>query len=181
MATVVARLNGYKLPHGILNMKPFGHLFIEYCLHDSDEEARIFRAGPKGFYLFAMDTTERKSLDSSVQTEDKAPICITQKHINLYVGSSSDEEKLTVWDRFVGLFEQLVDSINNTKTVYGIIINNSNSVASVGWRCMFGDDISSHCDSSIYNFIGHNMMTIDSKIGTKIGSPRSQLQDSQSV
>ena len=177
MATVIARLKGYKLPIGTLNMKPFGHLFIEYCLHDSDEEARIFRAGPKGIYLFARDTTESKSLDSSVQTEAKEPICITLKHINLHVRNSSDEEKLKVWDRFAGQFEQLMESINNTKTVYGIIINNSNSVASVGWRCMFGDDISSHCDSSIYNFIGHNMMTIDSKIG----SQRSQLQDSQSV
>ena len=179
MATVIARLKGYKLPYGILNMKPFGHLFIEYCLHDSDEEARIFRAGPRGVYLRARNTTESDSLDSSVQTEAKEPICITQKRLNLYTGSESDEEKLEVWDRFAQQFEQLMDSINDTKTVYGIVINNSNSVASLGWRCMFGEDISPHCDSSIYNFIGHNMMTIDSKIGTKTGSKRSEFQDYQ--
>ena len=177
MATVIARLKGYKLPFGISNMKPFGHLFIEYCLHDSDEEARIFRAGPRGVYLLAADTTESDSRDTSVKTEDKEPICITQKHINLYAGSESDEEKLEAWGRFGRQFKQLMDSINYTKTVYGIIINNSNSVASLGWRCMFGEDISPHCDRSIYNFIGHNMMTIDSKIGTKIGSERSQFQD----
>ena len=170
MATVIARLKGYKLPYGILNMKPFGHLFIEYCLHDSDEEARIFRAGPRGIYLVAMDTEESISPDSSVKTVDKEPICITQKHINLHVGNLSDEEKLEAWGRFAGPFEQLMVAINNTKTVYGVIINNSNSVASLGWRCMLGDDISSHCDSSIYNFVGHSMMTIDSKIGTEFRS-----------
>ena len=170
MATVIARLKGYKLPYGILNMKPFGHLFIEYCLHDSDEEARIFRAGPLGGYLRTRNTTESLSLDSSVMTENKAPICITQKHVNLHIGNSSEEEKLEAWGRFARQFEQLMVSINNTKTVYGIIINNSNSVASLGWRCILDEDISSLCDSSIYNFVGHNMMTIDSKIGTKFGS-----------
>ena len=170
MATVIARLKGYKLPYGILNMKPFGHLFIEYCLHDSDEESRIFRAGPRGGYLFARDTTESISLDSSVKTEPKEPICITQKNVNLYIGNSSDEEKLEAWGRFAGQFEQLMVAINDTNTVYGVIVNNSNSVASLGWRCMLGEDISSYCDNSVYNFVGHNMMTIDSKVGTKIGS-----------
>ena len=179
MATVIARLKGYKLPYGILNMKPFGHLFIEYCLHDSDEEARIFRAGPRGVYLRARDTEESDSLDSSVQTQGKEPICVTQKHINLYVANSSDEEKLEAWGRFAGQFEQVRDSINNTKTVYGVIINNSNSVASLGWRYMLGEDISSYCDNSVYNFVGHNMMTIDAKIGTKFGPYRGQFQFSQ--
>ena len=170
MATVIARLKGYKLPYGILNMKPFGHLFIEYCLHDSDEEARIFRAGPRGVYLRVMDTKESDSRDSRVKSAHKEPICITQKLINLSIKNSSDEEKLEAWGRFAGQFEQVRDSINNTKTVYGVIINNSNSVASLGWRCMLGEDISSYCENSVYNFVGHNMMTIDSKIGTKTGS-----------
>ena len=144
-------------------MKPVGHLFIEYCLHDSDEEARIFRAGPRGVYLFAADTTESDSRDTSVKTEDKEPICITQKHIHFDVKTSRNEEKLWAWRRFSERFRDLRNRINDTKTLYGII-NNSNSVASLGWRCMLGEDISSLCDSSIYNFVGHNMMTLDSRI-----------------
>ena len=123
MATVLARLRGYKLPHRILNTKPFGHLFIEYRLEDSDEDSRIFRAGPKGVYLLARDTIAGKSVDSDIETKDKEPICITQKHINPYVGNSSHEEKLAAWGRFARQFEQLMASINNSKTVYGIIIN----------------------------------------------------------
>ena len=155
-------------------MKPCGHLFIEYCLHDSDEEARIFRAGPRGVYLRARDTKDRISPDSSVRTERKAPICITQKHIHFDVKTSRNEEKLWAWRRFSERFRDLRNRINDTKTLYGII-NNSNSVASLGWRCMLGEDISSLCDSSIYNFVGHNMMTLDSRIG----SQRGHLQDSQ--
>ena len=150
-------------------MKPFGHLGIEYCLDDSDEEARIFRAGPRGVYLFARDTTESISSDSSLKTAEKEPICITQKHIHFDVKTSSTEEKLWAWRRFARRFRELRNVINGTKTLYGIIINNSNSVASLGWRCMFGENISSHCDNSIYNFVGHNTMTIDSKLGTKFG------------
>ena len=159
MAIVTAYLKGYQVFPGVLNMKPFGHLFIEYFLEGSEEETRIFRAGPKQGYLYVRDTSERESMDSSLRLAGKRPICLIQKQVNLKVRSRSYDAKLFAWTQFIEQLKQLRDDIINSKTVYGIIFNNSNSVASLGWNFITKQDISRSCATSEFNFIGNSNMS----------------------
>ncbi len=105
MAIVTAYLKGYQVLPSILGMKPFGHLFIEYVLEESEEEARIFRAGPVGGggggYLYVWDTFERLSIDSHLRIISKKPICIIKQQINLNVRNRSYNEKLFAWSQFI--------------------------------------------------------------------------------
>lgn len=170
MAKVIAYLKEYQVLPKVMNMRPFGHLFIMYQLQNSDEEVRVFRAGPRRGYLHAFDTLERTSIDSNKRITAKKPICILRKHIPLYVQKPSYEEKLLAWFRFTEYTMNLKKEINDSKTPYGIIRNNSNSVAGFVWRYIANQDISSACEKSVYNFIGHSSFTNDLHTSEKNGA-----------
>ncbi len=45
--------------------------------------------------------------------------------------------------------------------MYGLIVDNSNSVASLGWNYITNQDISLSCETSEYRFVGISSMNKD--------------------
>ena len=50
MSKIEFKLRGYQVGSKLPMLRPFGHLFVEYSLAGSDEEAWVFRADLCYFY-----------------------------------------------------------------------------------------------------------------------------------
>lgn len=154
MATVVFQLNGYKVVTGIPMMKPYGHLFIEYWLEGNEQEARIFRGGPEGVFLKIRDTLEAASRDSHRQIETKGSIFIKEQRLLLKVNELHKNNAILAFGNFVNMLNDILKVVNRHRSVYGVVVNNSNSIAYETWRLITKDEPYSDIKRSKYRFIG---------------------------
>ena len=146
MSKVILKLRRYQVGPRLFRLRPFGHLFIEYG--GVGEEPWIFRGGP----IFEMvrykvnveNTLESDSRDGSSRISQKNPA--TLKHCHLAI-------KYT-FSQFIQEMEDLSRDINRTQINYGLIFDNSNSVAYFAWTCITKRELRLSENDNQYIFAG---------------------------
>ena len=161
MSNIEFKLRGYQAGPKLPTLTPFGHLFVEYSLAGSDEEAWIFRGGPMlilpRLVVNVEHIPESGSRDSSRMIHQKNPT--TLRHCLL--------ETEYTFNQFVYEFEDLRKAINETMTGFGLFFDNSNSVANLAWKCVTRQELVLSGDSTGYIFAGTQSKKIALRIRKK--------------
>lgn len=166
MATVNLQLKGYRVVTGMPMFKPFGHLYIEYWLEGKEEATRIFRGDPDGIFLRVQDTLESESKDKYRRIADKGIICIAEKRRKLSANEDLVNNGNLAFNNLVEMLINLTVNINTYKSIYGVIFNNSNSIAYEVWKLLTEDDPYIDIDRSKYRFVGLRYLAIRKQLRT---------------
>ena len=166
MSKIEFKLRGYQVGSKLPMLRPFGHLFVEYSLAGSDEEAWVFRGGPLLFLprlvVNVEHNPESDSRDSLKRIHHKNPI--TLRYCLLEAEDS--------FNRFVDELEDLRKAINETMTGYGLFFDNSNSVANLVWKCVTRQALVLSDVSTGYIFAGIQSKRIELRMKKKVWFPK---------
>lgn len=132
MLNVVITLRGYQVGSKLPLLRPFGHLYIEYSMVGA--EPWILRGGPKidraGLVVNVENTLASESRDSLRSIHPRTPTTLIR--CDLEIGYS--------FSQFINEIRALTAEINRTRTRYGLFYDNSNSVATLAWNCVTGQE-----------------------------------------
>ena len=169
MSKIEFKLRGYQVGSKLPMLRPSGHLFVEYSLAGSDEEAWVSRGEPMLFLpqlvVNVEHNPESDSRDSLKRILHKNPI--TLRYCLLEAEYS--------FNQFVDELEDLRKAVKETMTGYGLFFDNSNSVASLAWKCVTRQELVLSGVSTGCIFAGIQSKRIELRMNKKYGFQKYKL------
>lgn len=106
------------------------------------------------------DTLESESKDKYQSIADKGIISIAEKRRELSENEDQVNNGNLAFNNLVEMLKDLTVSINICNSIYGAVLNNSNSIAYEVWKLLTENDPYIYIDRSKYRFVGSRYSTI---------------------